>query len=174
MVDDTWPEDKITRELYVHIHVYVAKNGINTIPIHQYPIYPKLRERGRPPTIDFVFRKGFEESPYLGFECKIVDSKQDSSIKDYIDEGMRRFLSGKYSATERIGGMSAYIVNCEVLDCIHGINKRIENHSELGHEDRLVKSGLIPGFDDLYKSRHERRQIPDFFLIYHIFMYFGT
>ena len=172
VVDENWPEDKITRELCVQIQIYVTKNGINTIPIHQYPIYLKNEQVGRPPTIDFVFRKGFEESHYLGFECKIVNDKKITSIRDYIDEGMNRFLSGKYAKNEKVGGMVAYLINRELLNCVAEINEKVMD--KLGIENCLTKTRLIKEFNGLYTSKHKRVELLDYFRIYHIFMYFNT
>lgn len=172
VVDESWPEDKITRELCVRIHIYITENGINTIPIHQYPIYLKKEKMGRPPTIDFVFRKGFEESHYLGFECKIVDDKKDTSIRDYIDEGMNRFLSGKYAKNEKVGGMVAYLINSDLLNCVAKINEKVID--KLGIEDCLTEMCLIREFNGLYTSKHKRVELFNYFRIYHIFMFFDT
>lgn len=172
VVDEGWPEDKITRELYVQIQIYIAKNGINAIPIHQYPIYLKKEKMGRPPTIDFVFRKGFEESPYLGFECKIVNDKKVASIRDYIDEGMNRFLSGKYAKNEKVGGMVAYLINRQLLNCVAIINEEVRD--KLGIESCLTEMSLIEKFNGLYTSKHKREKLLDHFRIYHIFMFFCT
>jgi len=172
IVDRSWPEDKITRELYVRIQVYVKENGINTIPVHQYPVYSKTPRRGRPPTIDFVFRNGYQESPYLGFECKIIDDNVASSIQEYVNQGMKRFLTGKYARTEKIGGMVAYLIEKEILSCVLKINDKIQE--EIGEADCLVESSLVDNFDGLYQSKHKRARLLDFFLIYHVFMSFSV
>ena len=164
-------EDKITRELCVRIQVHVQKNGINSIPVHQYPIFPKIRKRGRPPTIDFVFRKGYDESCYLSFECKIVNCDDNSSIKAYIDDGMMRFISGKYASNEKIGGMVGYLINREIDSCVKKINERIE--SIISKVDCLVKSSLSLDFDGIYESRHIRANL-NAILVYHIFMAFNN
>jgi len=175
IVDQSWPEDKITRELYVQIQIYVLKKGINTIPVHQYPIYLKKAKKGKPPTIDFVFRKGFQESPYLGFECKIVNDKNTTSIKNYIYEGMFRFLSGKYARNEKVGGMTAYLINCEVLKCVNRINEEILNNDDLTKKDILViNESIIHNFKGLYVSKHNKKKLRDMFLLYHILMQFNT
>lgn len=174
IVKEDWPEDKITRELYVQIHIFVIKNGINTIPFHQYPIYLKKRKRGRPPTIDFVFRKGYIESPYLGFECKIVDERKSDSIRAYINDGMFRFISAKYAKNQRVGGMVAYILNFEVIRCVNKINERIQNHNKLGKEDCLILYDIIDDFKDLYISKHKRENLRNLFLLYHVFMFFDN
>lgn len=172
IVDESWPEDKITRELCVRIQIYKEKICINEIPIHQYPIYVKKKKMGRAPTIDFVFRKGFEESRYFGFECKIVNDKKVASIREYIDGGMNRFLSGKYAKNEKVGGMVAYLINCELLDCVSKINEKVTN--KLGIENCLSEMRLIGEFDGLYTSKHKRLKLLDNFQIYHIFMCFCT
>lgn len=168
-VDKSWPEDKITRELCVQIEIYIHKNQITAIPVHQYPIYLKKKKKGRPPTIDFVFRKGFEESHYFGFECKIVDDKVPNSIKEYVDEGVNRFLSGKYSYSQKAGGMVAYLINCNTLKCVKEIYKLMKNTN--GIKRNLKKMTVVKKFNGLYNSRHTKKNLKNFEL-YHIFMDF--
>jgi len=171
IVDRSWPEDKITRELCVRIHIHSVKNGTGAIPVHQYPIFPKVPKKGRPPTIDFVFRRGYEELSYLAFECKIVDDKEDHSIQEYVNEGIMRFLSGKYSRNEKLGGMVAYLINSEIAECVRKINELVEN--KLGKTDCLSKASITFNFDGVYQSIHNRAIFLDLFLLYHIFMTFN-
>jgi hypothetical protein len=168
VIKEDWAEDKITRELFLRIQVHVQKNGINTFPIHQYPLFLDSSKIGRPPTIDFVFRNGYEESPYFGFECKIVDDRKGQSIKEYIDEGMMRFLSEKYAATEKLGGMIAYLINREVENCVLKINERIKQ--EFGETACLAHSTLDVDFDFVFQSNHSRSNLD--FILYHVFMTF--
>lgn len=170
IIDGSWPEDKITRELYVRIFVHTQKNGVNAIPVHQYPIFPKTVKRGRPPTIDFVFRRGYQESSYLAFECKIVDDEKDRSIQEYIDQGLMRFLSGKYARNETVGGMIAYLINSEITSCVLKINEQIKQNMD--DSNCLVKSSVAPGFDGIYQSNHKKPPLSVLFLIYHVFMTF--
>jgi hypothetical protein len=167
-VKEDWQEDKITRELLFRIQVHVQKNGVNAFPTHQYPLFLKTPKKGRPPTIDFVFRKGYDESPYFGFECKIVDDRKSSSVRDYIDEGMKRFLSGKYAAAEKLGGMIAYLLNREVETCVLKINELIKK--EMGSTASLTRFAIDVDFNEIFRSIHARSNID--FTLYHIFMTF--
>ncbi len=164
------PEDQITRELVFKIQIHVQKNGINAFPMHQFPIFLKPNKKGRQPTIDFVFRKGYEESPYFGFECKKVDEEKDRSIQEYIDEGMKRFLSGKYAGEEKLGGMVAYILDQKFDTCVLKINERIKG--EMGEDACLFPSALNLDFDGLFQSKHKRLQLE--FILFHVFMVFCT
>ena len=169
IVDETWVEDKITRELCVRIQVHIQENGINSIPVHQYPIFPKIPKRGRAPTIDFVFRRGYEESSYLSFECKILNCHDSSSVAAYIDEGIMRFISGKYASNEKIGGMVGYLINEKIDNCVEKINEKVEQ--KISKFDCLVKSSVSMDFDGIYESNHSRVHL-NAILIYHIFMIF--
>jgi hypothetical protein len=172
IVDRSWPEDKITRELCVRIAVHTQKNSVNAIPLHQYPIFPKTMKRGKPPTVDFVFRRGYEESSYLAFECKIVDDAKDRSIQEYIGQGLMRFLSGKYARDEKIAGMIAYLINSEITSCVLKINEQIKQN--VGDSNCLVKSSVVFDYDGVYQSNHKKPPVNTLFLIYHIFMTFNT
>jgi hypothetical protein len=170
-VDKGWPEDKITLELCVRISRQMQENGTNAIPIHQYPVFPKKIRSGRPPTIDFVFRKGYRESSYLAFECKIVDDENDSSIQQYINQGVMRFLTGKYAKNETTGGMIAYLINREITKCVIKINEQIKRN--MSDSNCLVKSSIILDFEGIYQSNHMKNPPNSRFLIYHLFLTFG-
>jgi len=168
-IDKTWPEDRITRELCVQIQIYIEKNQIKAIPIHQYPIFLNKKRRGRPPTIDFVFRKGFEESHYFGFECKLLDDNIPNSVQEYVDEGVNRFLSGKYSHGQKAGGMVGYLIKCKRLKCVKAVDKQMKHITGSNHN--LTKKALVKGFNGLYMSKHKQINLK-IFELYHIFMNF--
>jgi hypothetical protein len=150
------------------ILIYIQKNQIKAIPIHQNQIFPKKRKKGRSPTIDFVFRKGYEESPYFGFECKIVDHKIKASITAYVDEGVNRFLSGKYGKGQKAGAMIAYLINCKQLKCVKAVDTKMKEITGINHN--LKKMTLVSGFTSLYNSKHTKNLKT--FKLYHIFMNF--
>jgi len=164
-----WQEDRITSELCFRIQVHIQRSCIDAFPQHQHPLYSRQPKRGKPPTIDFVFRKGYEESPYLGFECKLLESSDNKLLKEYIDEGLMRFLSGKYSECEKIGGMVGYIMASQVISCVDQLNVKIE--MKLGKKDCLVKSSIVD-FEGIYESHHSRASCCNI-AIYHLFMKFN-
>lgn len=169
IVNANWSEDKITRELYIRIYSHAVRNQIHEIPVHQYPLFPRTPTIGHPKTIDFVFRKGFEESVYLSFECKIVDHTL-TSAKLYVNEGIMRYTTGIYAEEERMGAMIGYLVRSIPQICVDNINTIIT--AQLTPNERLEKAELISNFESLYKSVHTRLYDGSAIIIYHLFMVF--
>lgn len=164
-----WQEDRITSELCFRIQVHIQDSRINAYPQHQHPLFSSQPKRGRPRTIDFVFRKGYEESEYLGFECKLIESNDNRLLKEYIDQGMMRFLSGKYSENEKIGVMVGYIMASQIVPCVDQLNIKIE--TKLEKSDCLVRSSVLD-FEGIYESHHSRKSLCNI-IVYHLFMRFN-
>jgi hypothetical protein len=100
-----------------------------------------------------------------------VDDAKDRSIQEYINQGLMRFLSGKYAKNERTAGMIAYLINSEITSCVLKINEQIKQN--MGDSNCLVKSSVVLDFDGVYQSNHKKNPKSNaLFLIYHIFMTF--
>ena len=172
IVEEDWCEDRITRELYIRIQVIWKRTKLDfIIPCHQYPDFTKQKQRGRPPTIDFAFRLGFTESSYFGFECKLVDYSR-RSIREYVDNGMIRFISGKYAYKESVGGMVGYLIGCKVSRVVELINEEILNKMDIS--DCLEVGDPIKWFKDVYISRHTKIGCGSSITLHHLFFSFGS
>jgi len=171
-VKEDLSEDEITLELYTNIQHVWRRTRLNAIPIHQYPIFPKKKVRGRPPTIDFVFIRGFSEYSYFAFECKLVNDKDSRLIREYVTEGMLRFISGKYAQNESIGAMVGYLFNCKVPIVVDMINSEILK--KMNNLDCLKNKTPIGGFNDVYLSCHVKKQYNTKININHLFFSFNV
>lgn len=155
VVQKNWSEDMITLQLYMRIQKAWKRTKLTAIPVHQYPIFIKKKPLGRPPTIDFAFHRGFLDSSYFGFECKLVNDSDPMLIREYVGKnGMLRFISGKYATEESIGGMVGYLINSKVSVVVELINKEILN--KMSNSDCLNIRTPIKGFNHAYSSTHTK------------------
>jgi len=176
-VDNSWDEDRITKDLCTQIALIwrqVSPSSVsNLVPMPQFPIHPKPSRRGRAPTIDFVFWRGYSEEVYFAFECKLVDDSDQSSLSEYIDEGMNRYIEGKYAIRMPRGGMVGYLFYSQVNATANAINSEMLAHSGFSQNDFLTQATFtLNGFKDLYVSSHIRRNTRTPFKIYHLFLVF--
>jgi len=166
-------EDSITEEWFVHIvKRWRSENVFGLIPIPQKADTGRAKPRGRPPTIDFCFRDEFFPQSYFGVECKLLDQGCATHLNNYLDnnQGIGRFLSGKYSAHTGAGSMVGYVRrgDCNVVAKAVGCGvKQLEGNSG------FKKSRSLPGFDQLYESEHNRQIGVSPFLCYHMFFAFN-
>ena len=165
-------EDSITEEWFVHIlKRWRSENAFGLVPIHQKQDMQKEKSRGRPPTIDFCFRDEFFPDSYFGAECKLLDQGSSTHLKNYLDdkEGIGRFLSGKYAAHTGTGAMVGYVRHgdCNIVaeDVADGVKK-------LKGNPNFKRSTPLPGFDQLYESKHRRNIGISPFICHHLLFAF--
>ncbi|MCJ7631329.1 hypothetical protein MUP77_02840, partial [Candidatus Bathyarchaeota archaeon] len=142
IVQQNWEEDNITAVLCSEIirlwrSIPQSSPVYGLIPLPQFPVFPKPLKRGRAPTIDFVILRGYVEQVYFAFECKIVDYNNQNLISEYIDNGMKRYISGYYSLKMMAGGMIGYMFNNKVALTVDAINIKIKTRPDLSEKDCL-------------------------------------
>lgn len=178
IIQNNWEEDRITKELYQEILIFWRQTATTSpvyplIPHSQYPLYPKVTKIGRAPAIDFVFRRGFEEEAYFAFECKLLDHSDRRLVREYVEEGMKRYITGKYSSKMSFGGMVGFMFSNSTKLTVDAINTEISDGGELTIADCLAKGTVkFNGFQDMYTSNHMRSTTGTPFLIYHLFFVF--
>ena len=167
-------EDSISEEWCVHILLrWKGKDVFGLVPMPQKQDTQKAKRRGRPPTVDFCFRAAFCGEAYFGAECKLLDEGDADHLRAYLDvrkeEGIGRFLSGKYASHTGAGAMVGYVRrgDCDVVakELAKGI-RRVKGRP------RLVKSQPLPDFDQLYESTHQRRSCVSPFVCFHLLFAF--
>jgi hypothetical protein len=172
-----WDEDRITEALYEEIIVVwrgsSCPHTLTLKPVHQFPVFPKKFSRGKAPSIDFVFSKGYETQIYFAFECKIVDAANGALISNYVKLGMDRYITEKYSAKMSKGGMIGYAFYQQISLIVEKINNEIKNQGTLTEKDFLTCGVInINGFHNMFISMHTRNPSGTPFMIYHFFLTF--
>jgi hypothetical protein len=167
------PEDSITEEWFVCIQKrWKPDNAYGLIPVPQKQDTGQAKTRGRPPTIDFCFRDGLSSQSYFGAECKLLDQGSSRHLKAYMDdtEGIGRFLSGKYAACTGAGAMVGYVRRGDCHVVAGELAKGIE---QLAGKPKLLKSQPVESFEQLYESKHTRREGVSPFVCFHLLLAFN-
>jgi len=166
-------EDSITEEWFVHIQVRWSSNrAFGLVPIHQKQDREKAKSRGRAPTIDFCFRDKYFPQSYFGAESKVLDQGSRKYLDAYLDEeeGIGRFLNGRYSAHNSAGAMVGYVRRGDCGMVSKDVGSELH---KLKDNPILKKSTPLPGFDYLYESQHNRDVGISPFICYHLFFAFN-
>lgn len=157
--------EKRTRRLAFSIHFQVI------------PLGPTGAMAAR---IDFKFLAGFNEDAYLAFECKRLRiprfRRTDHNTEAYVlEEGMLRFISGKYSSTQMHGAMIAYVMDGMLSDAAASVLRLMQRHKDrlrLRQSGGWESSGFLPDNRDVYQTTHDRSATRDsaHFEMQHIFL----
>ena len=118
--------------------------------------------------------RGYTEEVYFAFECKKMNVRCSrrwrSQASEYVEEGIRRFITGKYAAGLDDGGMIAYVMDGNVAKAIGAVEKSMMRSSCLRLCDKvpLLPSRILPATDCVKESRHDIRDPA--FCIHHVFL----
>jgi hypothetical protein len=165
-------ENEITEELYTEILVIWRQSSV---PITLVPVRPKIDrtyavERGEP-AIDFCFRDRYTRESFFGFECKILDEGDNRLYREYIENGLGRYLQGKYSSGSSAGSLIGYIRSGDVTAIISEVGKRVELEDAIG---KMSQAPPILGFQEHYVSTHTRQRGISPFSVHHLFFCFDV
>lgn len=130
----------------------------------------------------------FEPEDYYTIECKRLDGdykykiakenlllKKSSLATMYIENGIERFVKGKYPTTLGVNGMLGFIVQTtDIEEGIAIINDLINNRFPQSNTTHLLsKADSIPDFNKTYLSTHlDTNQIS--FDLYHLMLDFSS
>jgi hypothetical protein len=129
-------------------------------------------QKGR---IDIRFTHGYSPSEYFSCECKLLNKidengKWSSLAGEYIDEGMMRYIDGKYSGGDN-GGMIGYVMDGHTDKAVQSINNAIEQRKanlKIEGGDGLKNSSIRPQCLQTKETLHlinNKR-----FIVHHIFL----
>ena len=109
---------------------------------------------------------------YFAFECKRLDDKtgRSSLQQAYIDEGLHRFIIGKYAKEEIFGGMIGFIVAGKISVIVQAMKKKVKNYHFLGKYELL--DTLCDNCTTSFQSKHKRKNSLSNIHIYHLFLDF--
>lgn len=160
-------ENEITEEWVVQVMQRWRKSMVpsSIIPIHEKQDRSSAGRRGRPPTIDFCFRDQWDKKSYFGAECKLVEANNKGLCDEYVDEGMKRYIIGKYNPKHQEGAMIGYVRQTSCSAVVDEICVRVSVF-ESGVE--LEKSQELLPFDEYYLSTHQKLKSATTFRIHHL------
>ena len=124
--------------------------------------------------IDIKVEYTWNEETYLTMECKRLTSIGNDLARKYVQNGIVRFASGKYSAGHSFGIMVGYIVCGNRVACIDRVQKALDKEPN-------ANTGLDSDFGwqtdnnsvlgtALHKTLHQQRQFNNRIELIHAFL----
>lgn len=169
-------EDWITRRLYGRlVQMPVFRDGPLDIALKPEIVSPEIDADTPRGELDIRISCGYGAEVYFAIEAKRLrvsypNGKLDSGSSDYVEDGMMRFVTGKYAPFMESGAMLGYVFDGKINRArvnIDRIIRRRKNELKIKDPKRLARSSVCPGspIDETCHalSRHS-------FTIYHIFL----
>lgn len=109
----------------------------------------------RAPRIDIVVRFGdfSRQSSYI-IECKRIGPGR--LVREYVDEGIHRYKSGKYADDAGTAAMLGYVVGGDPQELWELVNQRMQAHDQFTDADALAIGTAIGSLETVYHSSHAR------------------
>jgi hypothetical protein len=126
------------------------------------------RTEGR---IDIKIIYSFDEREYFGIECKRVSGKSKALAKKYIDQGVMRFVTGKYSPNHEWGAMLGFVIDGDADGCINLVRSYLtKTHKTNCMMDKweIVKNFI--SYQHLYRTSHRQTIYNSPVTILHLFL----
>ncbi|HET6429590.1 MAG TPA: hypothetical protein VFJ30_14330 [Phycisphaerae bacterium] len=122
--------------------------------------------------IDIKVIYSFDEDEYFGIECKRVSgNKSDRLARKYVENGMLRFVTGKYSPGHEWAAMMGFVVDGQTDLSIRLIVDEIAAHKmELGLDGEWMAEMGFSGPSHLYKTGHKQTHLGTRITILHLFL----
>ncbi|WXG46139.1 MAG: hypothetical protein WED05_05660 [Candidatus Atabeyarchaeum deiterrae] len=164
-------EDEITEELFKEVNIAWSASSVPpaVVPINQKIDREHAKDRGKPPTIDFCFRDRWEKEAFFGFECKLLAEGNSRSYREYIKQGLYRYIEGRYCANGTVGSLIGYINTGRIAVIVKEIKTRVD-------KERIVEvmtlASSVSAFREHYVSTHLREKDRSPFRIHHLFFSF--
>ena len=166
-------EDEITEELFKEIQIVWRASTIpqTIIPINQKIDKTLAKNIGKPPAIDFCFRDRWVKEAFFGFECKLLAEGNVRLYKEYVENGLFRYLQGKYCAKGSAGSLIGYVNSGRISVIVQDVKTRVDKESIL---TAMVKASSISAFEEHYVSTHSREGGLSSFCVHHLFFCFSA
>ena len=127
-----------------------------------------LKPDGR---IDIKIIYSFDETEYFGIECKRVNDKGNDLAKKYIQKGLLRFKTGKYSPNHDWMAMIGFVIDGKLLESI----ERIKGFLMVQRRRTCLKSEWMQEtrfgvYEHLYCTSHSQRGKDSAITVLHLFL----
>lgn len=169
-------EDWITRRLYGKlIQMPEFRDGPFDIALKPEIVSPLTDANTPKGELDLRVACGYGAEVYFALEAKRLrvcypNGRMDSGSKGYIEDGMMRFVKGKYAPFMNSGAMLGYVYDGKINEARKDINQAIKKKSiklKINSPKRLAQSAILPGHS-IEETSHALKKRP--FIIYHIFL----
>ena len=117
-----------------------------------------------------IFEAYHEHDPHALIECKRIDGGDRRLCREYVTEGIDRFVSGQYGARHLVGFMAGYLDAGDSNLATEGINRCLVDWDR--HDDELGPSAELKA--DWVRSSRHARTAPDAPIdLHHAFLAFN-
>jgi hypothetical protein len=169
-------EDWLSRRLYRRlIRNYTFRDGPLDIRLQPEIVFLDSDANRAAGKIDLLISCGLGAEVYFAIEAKRlrVRSSQGNLVagnNKYVNDGMMRFVAGKYAPFMKTGAMLGYVYDGETGKARSGVGKYIQSKAKelkLMSPMELARSPILPNqsIDETHHDLSART-----FIIYHIFL----
>jgi len=139
-----------------YLHTEAPLNDIEKI------VYGGLSPKSSPRIDIKIMKTDWTEESFITVECKRLDTNL-TLINEYINNGMDRFISGKYCLNNNCSFMVGFI--------IEGSNNNVVKKLDNSIEKKYTSEGILKEIqkDIHYFSKHDRLKGHTPFRIHHLF-----
>lgn len=146
---------------------------MQVLPSAQTRSSPDVRTPDGVPDIPLSFPAVFEEyeehDPHAYIECKRIAGDDRRLCREYVREGIDRFVSGQYAARHVVGFMAGYLESGDAGMAAQGISRYLTDNNR---PDELLGAATELNAEWARSSRHARGQGSDEIDLHHAFLEF--
>ena len=128
--------------------------------------------------IDVYVIYSFDETDYFAMECKKVTDRHKKPADYYIQEGICRFSSGKYSPGHPYGAMIAFVTDGTAEAAAEFLGQKIvafdKNATKIRTAWGWQAERRFGHFSNLYSTEHGQAGTPNTILLLHLFLAFSS
>lgn len=121
--------------------------------------------------IDIKIIYSFDEAEYFGMECKRVNSTRSLLAQKYVDDGIMRFVTGKYSPGHDWAAMLGFVIDGSCNGCINMIRNHLtQKCQETCMEEGWALDTRFGAIPNLYGTSHRQQGRSFLFRLLHLFL----
>ena len=121
--------------------------------------------------IDMMITYSNDEDEFFGMECKRIDDSSNDLTREYVDQGVMRFVVGKYSPNHDWGAMIGFVSDGMLKNCVNRVKKQLDKTKKQTH----MKTGWdveerFRIIQNLFRTQHHQPQQNNQITILHLFL----
>ena len=153
LVDATFSENQISRQLCEKMREEKTRQNRRLQILEEVGTFHTTAGR-----IDFMIIYDLEGDSYFGIECKRLSGKRRGRLdREYVTQGMMRFVTGKYSRRHPWGMMFGYVISGPRSSAIQFVRERVDEYrTRLRIEKEFAAETQFSDYPFLHSSSHRQ------------------
>ena len=136
------------------------------------PVHPRPDGRTDIPIFFSDIREEYDEhDPHAIVECKRIAGSRADLCREYVVEGIDRFVTGKYGGNHAVGFMAGYVLSADAKAATAGINRHLIRK---GRQSEHLGPCSAPAAPWARSSRHARQEPRPPITLHHAFFGFRS